>query len=188
MSGVRAASIRLAFLIVISSLTPALPLDGAEVGRDAPRTVLGQGWEWLKDNKDQISALASFFGALSLVVAARAYYRTQKLNQANAVYNAMKEARDLRLKQYPLEERQIRSDPRWVGVHFYASIDQYRVLGLIDSETWKNFENEIEGLLRDPEIRNWLANRAGGPNGFPPVTELDQRFVDYLRGIGMRIR
>ena len=180
--------IRLAFLLVISALIPALPSDASAHLDSRPETMLGQGWQWLGINKDQLSALSAIFGAGSLVVAVFAFIRAQRLNKANAVYQVMKEARDLRLKEFPIKPSCRNSDPLFVGLNFFASIDQYRLTGLIDKQTWKNFERDLKGFVSLKPIQDWLDQNPGAAQILPPVTDFDSRFIEHLRRIRSELK
>jgi hypothetical protein len=78
--------IRLAFVLVMLAFFPALPSDASAQVASKPETMLGQGWQWLGNNKDQLSALSALFGGGSLVFAepnpdplSRCSYRTTPL-------------------------------------------------------------------------------------------------------------
>lgn len=175
--------VRLAFVLVMSAIFPALPLNASAPVAAQPKTALGQGWQWLGENKDPLSALSAVIGAGSLIVAVVAFARSQRLNRANAVYQAMKEARDLRLLEFPIKCSGRYSDPLVVGLNFYASIDQYRLTGLIDKQTWGNFERDLTGLVSLKPIQDWLDEKPTTAPILPPVTLYDPRFVAHLRKI-----
>jgi hypothetical protein len=178
-------AIRIIFLAILSAILPALPGQAVETG-SSPDTFLGTIWRWLGNNKDQIAALTAIVAAISVFIAALVYQSAQKLNRANAVYQAMKEARDLRLKQVPFKTLSERADPIAVGINFYASIDQYRLSRLIDANTWKNFDKDLEDLVNSDAIVSWLAGKPGAPDTLPSPDKFDPRFIEHLRELQQR--
>jgi hypothetical protein len=92
----------------------------------------------------------------------------------------MKEARDLRLQEFPIKPSGRNSDPILVGLNFFASIDQYRVTGLIDKQTWKNFERDLKGFVGLKPIQDWLDEKPSTAPVLPSVTLFDPRFVAFF--------
>ena len=178
----------LAVVIVLSG--PPLELWTVRESCKTPNfnSVLNQLWCWLNFNKDSIGPLIQILGLLGLAVAAVSFMRTQHLNQANAVFQMMKEARDLRLKlDAPAPNAVPAPTKLWMGMNFYASIFQYRHLEFVDAETWKPFEDDLEAHMRNEDFVNWLN---GGENvmRLPDVHKFDPRFIEYLKSIQRRVQ
>lgn len=150
-------------------------------------SLLHQVWCWFGLNKDSIGSIVQVMGVIGIVFAARTFSRTQKLNQANAVFQLMKEARDLVLKLnppqggQPLEERRKLT----LGMNFHASIFQYRHLDFIDDVSWKPFEDDLEVHMRDQNFVNWLYGRQNSL-GLTAAAKFDPRFIAYLKTIHQR--
>lgn len=173
--------IRLAFLVALLAFIPALPSGASAQSAAKPETMLGQGWQWLSSNKDQLSALSAIFGGASLVVAVFAFIRAQRLNRAKAFYDILKDTREMQMDR--LKEVGQPPHPLLLGLNFYASIDLFRLTGQIDKITWKNFERDIKELTDRPEIRDWLDGRPRVSPVLPSLSAYDPRFVDYLRAL-----
>jgi hypothetical protein len=157
------------------------------VGRSCAGTsfnsLFNQAWCWLNFNKDTIGPIVQLLGVAGVIFAARSFFRTQQLNQANAVFQTMKEARDLQLKLNPPPAGG--AAPKEVtyrmGLNFHASIFQYRLLDFVDEATWRPFEEDVESMVRNADIANWLR---GEPNkNLPSLAKFDPRFIEYLRSV-----
>lgn len=152
-------------------------------------------WKWLSDNKDSITALCALLGAAGVLFAAGSLFisalnlrKTKLLNTANAVFQTMKEARDLALKLDTTKSPDISQTPRVVRdsslfakLHFSASVYYYRLFRVIDNDTWITYKMDLYYLLRDPEIDSWVDGHHH-PN-LPSVDSFHPRFIDYLKKI-----
>jgi len=173
--------------LAIALLSLPAPLTAWNVGPSCKsanfNSLLNQLWCWLNFNKDSIGPLVQLLGVIGVVVAAVGFFRTQHLNQANAVFQVMKEARDLQLKLDPSSASKITNSRKlWMGINFHASIFQYRHLNFVDETTWKPFEDDLESLVRDQHFVTWLYGKAIIPD-FPSADKFDPRFISYLKSI-----
>jgi hypothetical protein len=108
------------------------------------------------------------------------------LNQANAVFQTMKEARDLRLRLNPIPPAGASQQTKmFAGLHFFASIFQYRLLEFIDHRTWQPFEDDLAILLREPEVAGWLSG-APSTTRLPSLEGFDPQFIEYLKSVHQR--
>jgi hypothetical protein len=178
-------------VVGVMLLTGLSPLAEWNVSPSCKRvnfnSLLHQIWCWLNFNKDSIGPIIQLLGAVGVAFAAVSFFRTQHLNQANAVFQMMKEARDLQLKlnSPPPNAASVEMKLR-MGINFHASIFQYRYLNFVDETTWKPFEDDLELLMCNPDFVNWLY---GGANviHLPPIDKFDPRFIDYLKSIHRRV-
>jgi hypothetical protein len=151
-------------------------------------SLLQQGWCWFSFNKEPIGSIVQVLGVAGIVFAARSFFRTQQLNQANAVFQLMKEGRDLLLKVDPPIAGSAANKKRSLslGMNFHASMFQYRHLKFVDETTWKPFEDDLEDHMRDQDFVNWLYGRAN-EMGLPAAEKFDPRFISYLKTIHQRV-
>lgn len=177
-------------LFLVSLIAP--PISGWNVTAScsgATHTLLlGQIWCWLASQKDSIGPLIQLLGVIGIVFGVLGFWRSQQLNQANAVFQMMKEARDLQLKLKPVTAGQI--DNALIlkmGLNFHSSIFQYRHLGFVDAVTWQPFEDDLENWLRDAGFVDWLHGRKNNLE-LPAACKFDPNFIEYMKSIHARIK
>jgi hypothetical protein len=186
--GLHAALFLAALAVLLLALVPPLPGWEADPGWESrppapPASLLGQCWQWLGRNKDEIGALAQLAGAAGVVVAALAFVRTQRLNRATWLFQIQKEAEE-RAAALLREGWTERNTARVIG--FYSSIFPFHDLGLMDRQAWYPFEQDLKQILhaRRAWFAAWLgASGEAPPRDFPPASNFDPRFRAYLASL-----
>lgn len=143
-----------------------------------PSTFLGWIGTCLKANKESIAAFSSLVTAIGVWFAALTFFRSQRMNRANMVFDKLKEIREMAsdipdFKKY---------NPRKISeiVQFYSSIYLYRHYHLVTRMEWSFFENDMVKLVRWWQYQKWLGDNDCRNKTALERGEYGKQFASYL--------